>query len=73
MDATALHAFTHIVKLCKKRKITLLVTGVQEQPKQVLYKAGVTQMIGEGHIFPGLGDAVSFVQDSLIPAAAKAE
>lgn len=73
MDATALHAFTHIVKLCKKRKIMLLVTGVQEQPKQVLDKAGVTQMIGEGHIFPGLGDAVSFVQDSLIPAAAKAE
>ena len=73
MDATALHAFSRIVKLCKKRKITLLVTGIQEQPKQVLDKAGITQMIGEGHIFPGLGSAVSFVQDSLITSTAKAE
>jgi len=73
MDATALHAFTRIVKLCKKRKIMLLVTGIQEQPRQVLDKAGVTEMIGEDHIFSGLGNAVSFVQDTVIPAGVNAE
>jgi len=73
MDATALHAFARIVKLCKKRKITLLLTGLQEQPKQVLDKAGITAIVGEGHIFSGLGDAVSFVQNNLLPEEVKAE
>lgn len=67
MDATALHAFSHMVKICKKRKIMLLVTGIQEQPLQVLEKAGVIEMIGNDHIFTGLGNAITYVQDR-IPA-----
>lgn len=73
MDATALHAFSRMVKICRKRKITLLLTGIQDQPKQVLDKAGISEMIGEDHIFTGLGAAVSYVQDNLIPAGAKPE
>ena len=67
MDATALHAFTHMVKICKKRKIMLLVTGIQEQPLQVLERAGIVEMIGSDHIFAGLGNAIAYVQDR-IPA-----
>lgn len=73
MDATALHAFSRVVKICRKRKITLLLTGIQEQPKQVLDKAGISEMIGEDHIFAGLGDAVTYVQDNLMPAGTKTE
>lgn len=71
MDATALHAFTRLVKNCKKQKIQLLVTGIQEQPLQVLEKAGVIELIGADHIFTGLGDAVNYVQEmNLAPASA---
>lgn len=71
MDATALHAFSNIVRLCKKKKITLLVTGVQEQPKHVLDKAGITDLIGEDHMFSGLGSAVGYVQERAAAAGVK--
>ena len=64
MDATALHAFSRMIKICKKRKITFLLTGIQEQPRQVLEKAGLIQVIGEDHIFAGLGDAINYVQEN---------
>ncbi len=73
MDATALHAFNRIVKICAKRKITLLLTGIQEQPKSVLDKAGVTAKIGDDHIFTGLGDAVAYVQARAEKAGVKPE
>ena len=72
MDATALHALSRIVKLCKKKKILLLVTGIQEQPRSVLDKSGLTAEIGEEHIFAGLGAAVSFVEGLQTPAVAVA-
>lgn len=71
MDATALHAFEHVIKLCRKRKIRLLVTGIQEQPRHALEKAGLIEEIGERHIFTGLNAAIEFVQELKAAPAAK--
>jgi len=71
MDATALHAFEHVIKLCRKRKIRLLVTGIQEQPRHALEKSGLIEEIGEQHIFTGLNAAIEFVQELKAAPAAK--
>ncbi len=72
MDATALHAFERMVKLCHKKKIRILLTGLQDQPKQTLAKAKILDEIGEDHIFVGLGNAISYVEANAIAEPAKA-
>lgn len=72
MDATALHAFERMIKLCKKKKIRVLLTGLQDQPRQALEKAKILSTIGEEHLFTGLSGAISFVEGQSQPAAVTA-
>lgn len=72
MDATALHAFERMIKLCKKKKIRVLLTGLQDQPKQALEKAKILSQIGEEHLFPGLSGAINFVEERAQPVGATA-
>ncbi|HHT77100.1 MAG TPA: sulfate permease [Clostridiaceae bacterium] len=65
MDATALHAFSKIVRLCRKKSVRLLLTGVQEQPLAAMKNSGLLEHIGEENIFAGLGDAIDYVQENI--------
>ncbi len=46
MDVTALHALEEISKKCKKKQITLILSHVQEQPLNMMQKAGFALKIG---------------------------
>ncbi len=65
MDATALHAFSKIVRLCRKKSVRLLLTGVQDQPLAAMKNSGLLEHIGEENIFAGLGVAIDYVQKNI--------
>lgn len=46
MDATALHALEEISKKCRQHQITLILSHVQNQPLNMMKKAGFTARIG---------------------------
>lgn len=52
MDATALQSFKITVKNLNKRKIKLLVSGIEKQPMSLLKKSGLIEVIGQKNIFP---------------------
>ena len=45
IDATGLHSFETIIKLCKKQNKTLILSHVNEQPMKSLEKAGLLDKI----------------------------
>jgi SulP family sulfate permease len=47
IDATGIHSFEAIIKTCRKKGITLIMSHVNEQPMNVLRKAGMVEEIGE--------------------------
>ncbi len=47
MDVNALHTLNHVLKSCKKRHITLILSHVQEQPLKMMQKAGFDQSVGK--------------------------
>lgn len=47
IDATGLHSLEAIVKACKKKNITLILSHVNEQPMNTLQKSGMFKEIGE--------------------------
>lgn len=50
MDVNALHALNNVRRACKKRRITLMLSHVQEQPLHMMLKAGFDKKIGEDNI-----------------------
>ena len=46
MDVNALHALNKVLKKCKKKHITLILSHVQEQPLKMMQKAGFDQSVG---------------------------
>ncbi len=45
IDATGLHSFETIIRLCKKQNKTLILSHVNEQPRKTLEKAGMLDKI----------------------------
>jgi SulP family sulfate permease len=60
MDGTALQAFKRIIKVSKDRKIKLIISGINSQPRNVLEKAGLVEMIGERNFFDKFIDAAKY-------------
>ncbi|ROR29298.1 SulP family sulfate permease [Mobilisporobacter senegalensis] len=63
MDATALNTLKKIYKTCKKKGIILLFSHVQEQPMQVMTKAGFTEMVGFDNFLPHTDDALLLAEE----------
>lgn len=59
IDSTAMNALEQLYKNCKKNKITLMLTHVNEQPMNVMRKCGFDQKIGEEHIYDHIDDALN--------------
>lgn len=51
MDATALHAFKTMLKMCKKKDIRIYITGLNPQPYEVIRKSNLLESIQEENIF----------------------
>lgn len=60
MDATAVHAFKRLVKTCESKKIKLLVSEVQMQPKLVLEKANLDLLIGKDNFFDDINKSIHY-------------
>lgn len=50
VDATGIHSFEAIVKLCKKKGKILILSHVNDQPMKTLTKAGLISAIGEENV-----------------------
>lgn len=66
MDATGLQAFRQMVGRCKSNDITLILSGVHDQPLAALTKADLLKKIGEDHIFSSLTPAIHYVQENFV-------
>ena len=58
IDATGLHSFESLIKVCKKSGKTLILSHVNEQPLSTLAKAGLLQEIGEENICANIDEAL---------------
>ena len=62
MDITALHSLEVILENCKKRGITLVLSHVNEQPKQMMVKAGFDQRVGEENFVSHIDEAIALAE-----------
>ena len=58
IDATGLHSFEALIKVCKKDGKTLILSHVNEQPMNTLKKSGLLEEIGEDNICANIDEAL---------------
>lgn len=58
IDATGIHAFETILKVCRKKGVTLVMSHVNEQPMKVFRKSGMVEQIGEENFCPNIDAAL---------------
>lgn len=58
MDATGMNALVKLFHKCKKDKVTLLLSHVNEQPMKAMKKAGFVEMVGEENFLPNIDAAL---------------
>ncbi len=58
MDVNALHSLKQVLKACKKKQITLLLSHVQEQPLHMMQKAGFDQQLGAANLCANIDEAL---------------
>ena len=58
IDATGIHSFEALIKVCKKSGKTLILSHVNEQPLNTLKKAGLLEEIGEENICANIDEAL---------------
>ena len=59
IDATAVHNLEILIKSSQSDNIHIVLSGVNQQVRQVLLKAGIDTMIGEDHICDNISRAVA--------------
>lgn len=63
VDATGIHSFEAIVKMCKKKGKTLILSHVNEQPMKTLVKSGLIAEIGEENVCENIDAAISRAEE----------
>lgn len=59
IDATAMHALEQLKEKCDKKKISLVLSHVNEQPMKIMEKSGFDQKIGNENICAHIDDALA--------------
>lgn len=59
LDSTALNALTELYDNCTRKKITLILSHVNQQPMKVMEKAGFAQKIGSENICDNINAAIA--------------
>lgn len=65
IDATGIHSFESILKLCKKDGKTLILSHVNEQPMKTLEKSGMADEIGRSNICSNIDEAILRAEELL--------
>lgn len=63
LDATAMHSLEQLLENCKKKKITLILSHVNEQPMRTMQKAGFDKLVGEDNFCDHIDDALKRAGD----------
>lgn len=58
LDSTAMNSLTSIYEKCRKKKITLILSHVNDQPMRVIRKAGFDTLIGKENFSPNIDAAI---------------
>ncbi|MDF2486949.1 MAG: sulfate permease, SulP family [Herbinix sp.] len=58
MDVNALHTLNNVMKSCKKKHITLILSHVQDQPLKMMQKAGFDKSLGEENFCDNIDQAL---------------
>lgn len=59
LDATAMHSMEQLYEMCEKKKIQMILSHVNEQPRNVMDKAGFSQKVGEKNFCAHIDDALA--------------
>lgn len=62
IDATAMHALEQLKEKCEKKKITLILSHLNEQPMRIMKKAGFDERLGEENLCGHIDDALARAQ-----------
>ncbi len=75
LDVTAMNALQELRLRCKRQKITLVLSHVNEQPYRAMEKAGFIDKIGTENVCKSIDDAIQRAEDivSRPPAKKKAK
>lgn len=60
LDAGGIDALNQCKAACDRKKIRIVLSGVQEQPMKLLNKSGMADLIGRENIFDNISDAIEF-------------
>lgn len=63
LDISALQSMIDVVSHCKKKSIRVLFSHVNEQPMNVMKKAGFYDMVGEKNFLPNIDEALSLARE----------
>ena len=63
MDISALRSLKNIHNICKKRSVTLVLSHVQEQPKNMMEKAGFAAEVGEENFCANIDAALAHAKE----------
>ncbi|MGN1146469.1 MAG: SulP family inorganic anion transporter [Acetatifactor sp.] len=63
IDATAMHNLEQLYDQCKKKKINMIFSHVNEQPMRVMKKAGFVERVGNENFCAHIDDALRRAQD----------
>ncbi len=68
LDATGLRAFEDICDKSKKDGIIILISGIKNQPREILQVAGLDVKIGRDHILSTIEQALEKAKDFVVTA-----
>jgi SulP family sulfate permease len=64
IDSTGIAALESFVSQCRSRKIKLLITEIQDQPRKALQKAGLVEDLGPDCFFDTVDEAIEAAEGS---------
>ena len=59
MDITGMSNLEEFYETCRSKKIQLILSHVNDQPKKVMQKAGFTDKLGEEYVCPNIDAALA--------------
>lgn len=60
IDATGIHAFEKFLAKCRRRGVTMLLSGANEAVTRVLTQSGMLHELGETQLVPSISDAYAY-------------
>ena len=63
LDSTALNALKDLVQVCESKGITVVFSHVNDQPMNVMEKAGFIELVGEENFQPSISAALNRAEE----------